>query len=51
MMNYNTITNRGIILIIFALVLSGLPIVLSSGLVSNTASAQLNSSVILHPSK
>ena len=50
MMNYNTIINRGIILIIFALVLSGLPIVLSSGLVSNTASAQLNSSVILHPS-
>lgn len=47
MMNYNMITNRGIIIIIFA---SGLPIVLSSGLVSNTASAQLNSSVILHPS-
>src|SRR5690349_21947532 len=44
------ITNRRIILIIFALVLLGLPIVLSSGLVSNTASAQLNSSVILHPS-
>ena len=47
MIHYNTITNRGIILIVFALVLSGLPIVLSSGLVSNTV---LNSSVILHPS-
>jgi protocatechuate 3,4-dioxygenase beta subunit len=48
MMNYTT-TNKGLILIVLALALSGLPIVLSSGLAPNTASAQISPSVILPP--